>query len=191
MSLTVIGSIPVESILVPSFLENIIDRKIAKLALNMLEKLVDRILSWIYCPYNQLYQEKKARIYTFGDGLTCLIDSTKLGIAKIDFDWETAYVALHSIKVLFNPDPNIEFTFSRDGNTDYVVILNDDKRGRGWYKIIEQEIASPTNPRPMEKHWHVNTHDVHKLGRGNSPKAWDFLLVEQPRATPRNQIYTR
>lgn len=177
MSVAVIRSIPVESSLVPSFLEDIIDRKIANLSLNILEELVDWILSWIYFPYHQLYQEKSARVHTFSDGLTRLVDSTKLGVANIEYDWSTDFVSLHAIKVYFIANPNIDFTFSRQTNTDYVVVIDDEKRGPGWYKIVEQEIARPMNPRPMEKCWYINTRNLHKAA-GGYPK--NFFLVEQP-----------
>lgn len=157
MSCAAIQSIPLNSFFVPYPLEDIMDRKIANLSLNIFERLVHWICSWIYSPYYTLYIQKEERIHKFTDGITLLIDSTKDGVAGIRSDDGKTFVSIYTNDVLFAKNPNIQFTFSRKMNTDYLVVLDDEKKGPGCFKIIEQEIGRRQNPNPMLKCWHVNT----------------------------------
>lgn len=176
MTQAIVASIPVESRLVPSCLESIIDTKVRGAALNFLQKLVDWFFTWFYCPYHSLYTAKLARVHPFSDGVVKLYDSTKQGIGGIDFEWGNDFITLNERKVFFNLNPHIESVFSRQYFTDYVAIKDDEKRRAGWFQIIEQEISRPNNPKPMEKSWMVNTnHFGQVLGQPNAH------LVEQPR----------
>ncbi len=176
MTQAIIATLPVESSFVPSHLESIIDKKIAGIALNLIEKLLNWILSWVYFPYNSLYQAKMARVHRFRDKITPLLDCTRQGIAQIDFNSKNDYISLHKRKVYLSPIPNIEFTFSRDVFTEYVAVTDDENRRPGWYKIVEQETPHPGNQIPMEKHWLVNTNQMHRLERWVDP----IFLAELP-----------
>lgn len=175
MALAIIAALPVESRFVPSCLETLVDKKVAGIALNLLERLVDWICSWIYCPYYNLYKEKMARVHLFNDQVTPLFDSTKEGIANIEYEWVNDSITLRDRRVCFNPIPHLEVVFSRMNFTDYVVIQDDDRRRPGWVKIIEQELPRPSNPKPMEKYWVVNTNELHQF-QGEDP----VYLAEQP-----------
>lgn len=172
MTLSIVAAFPIESKLVPSFLENIIDKRVAGIALNLLEKTIHWICSWIYCPYNTLYKAKMARIHLFSDSQALLLDSTKQGIAKIDKD----SISLHGKKVYFNLIPHVETIFSREAFTDYVVVQDDEHRRPGWYKIVHQETPHPGNLRPMEKYWMVNTNQLHQFLGGPPSRVY---LAEQ------------
>jgi hypothetical protein len=176
MTQSIIAALPVESRFVPGCLENIIDKKVAKVALNFLEKWVDWILTWIYCPYHNLFMAKLSRVHLFSDAATPLVDSTKQGVANIDFEWRNDYISLHGKKVYFNPIPNVEIVFSRQAYTNYVVVRDDESRRPGWYKIVVQEIPRPENLRPMEKSWRVNTNLLHQFVGWNTPA----YLAENP-----------
>ncbi len=175
MTQVIIAAFPVESRFVPSCLECLIDKKVAGIALNLLERLVDWICSWIYCPYNSLYQAKLSRVHRFSDEITTLLDSTKQAIARIEFDWKNDYISLHDKRVVFNQIPNVEIVFSSQSFTDYVVVKDDENRRPGWYKIVEQEAPRPGNLIPMEKFWMVNTNQLHQFARGTDP----IYLAEQ------------
>ena len=185
MSLAIIRSIPLDSKLVPTFLEEIINKKVATVALNIFEELIDWLCSWLYYPYIKLYNDKKARIHTFSDAQTSLVDCTKRAIAKIDFDWNIDYVSLHNVKVLFTPNPNIDIVFSRTVHTEYVVVLDDKTRRPGWYRIIKQDLTLPSNKRPMEISWWVNTNQMHQFEQqGGLLGQTSFFLAEQPNPIP-------
>lgn len=172
MTQAVVASLPVDSWFVPNFLAEILDKKISRVALNLLEEFIDWISSWIYCPYIFLSQEKLKRIHQFSDQMTSLFDSTKEGVAQI-YRGLIDYISLKNVKVCFSPNPNIAVLFSRQAFTDYVVVMDDEKRRPGWYKIIEQETPRPANPTPMEKCWLVNTNEMLQfqnwMGRGLPP----------------------
>lgn len=174
MTQAIVASIPIDSRFVPSCLETIIDKKVSGVALNFLEKLVDCLFTWFYCPYHSLYQAKTARVHFFGDGEAKLYDTTKQGVGAIE---RNGSITLNERKVFFNLNPNIESVFSRQAFTDYVVIKDDEKRRPGWFQIIEQEISRPNNPKPMEKSWTINTNRFGQiLGQEN------VYLVERPRS---------
>jgi hypothetical protein len=173
---SVVAALPVESSLVPSHLESIIDKKIAGIALNLIERLLNWIFSWIYFPYNRLYQAKMARVHRFRDNITPLLDCTKQGIARIDFNSKNDYISLLARKVHFKPIPHIDITFSRETFTEYVAIIDDENRGPGWYKIVEQEAPHPGNQIPMEKQWLVNTNQPYQVERWIDP----VFLAELP-----------
>lgn len=171
MTQAIVASFPVTSPFLPTFLENIIDKKISGVALNLLEKLMDWICFRVCCPYMAVYRGKMARVHTFSDGETRLFDTTKEKVAKIESAWENDYITLRNNKVFFNRNPNIGILFSRQAFTDYVVIKDDERRRGGVFQIIEQEIPRPGNPRPMEKSWHVKLENRVPGG----------ILVERPR----------
>ena len=174
MSLSAIRTIPLDSALVPVFLEDIINKKIVGAALNALENFIDWLCSWIYYPYIKLYNGKKARIHTFSDNITPLVDSTKQGVAKIDFEWDKDYISLNRIKVLLSANIHINVTFSKKAHTAYVLVLDDEKRRPGWYQIIEEELPRPSNLNPMEKSWWINTNKIHYVNQN------PFFLAETP-----------
>jgi len=165
MTQAILHSLPVESRFIPSCLENIIDKKIQDVALNKLERLIHWICSWIYCPYQTLYQAKMARVHTFSDGAAKLFDATTQGIVKIDFEWDTDFIAINHKKVLFNPKHNMEVRFSRKADTDFVVVRDDAKRRAGWFEVSEQEISRPGNAKPMAKTWVVDTNQIIPFGK--------------------------
>ena len=160
MTPSAIAALPVESRFVPGCMESILDKKVAKTALNILERLIDWIASRIYCPYNNLYQAKLARIHRFSD-TTPLLDSTKQGIATIDRDGGHDCINLHNNKVCFWPNPHTERVFSRSAYISYIVVQDDGRSG--WYKITEHELARPGNERPMAKYWFINTNQFHQF----------------------------
>lgn len=179
MSLAIVASFPVESNFVPSCLEYIIDKKVAGIALNLLEELVDCICSWFYCPYNMLYQEKIARVHLFSDQITHLYDCTKKAVASIEHDWANDFITLHKTKVYFNLNPNIDVIFSKQTFTDYVVVCDDERRRAGWYRIIEQGLPQKANLKPMEKSWQVNTNQLHQFaGRVKVTEASPVYLAQ-------------
>jgi len=162
MTLSEIAALPVQSQFVPSFLESIIDKKVAQIALNCLEELIDAILTWIYCPYHNLYQAKLARVHLFRD-TTPLLDSTKQGIAEIEQNGKNDYIKLHNKRVYFTLIPNLERFFSRAAYISYVNVFDDDNRRPGWYKIVEHELSRAGNERPMAKCWMINTNQLHRF----------------------------
>jgi hypothetical protein len=169
MTQAIVASIPVESRLVPSCLESILDRKVRGVAFNFFQKLIDWFFTNFYIPYDSLYRAKMARVHSFSDGLVKLYDTTKQGIGNIEKD----SITIHQRKVFFHRNPKIESVFSRKALTDYVLIKDDEKQRPGWFQIIEQPILQLGRPNPMEKVWSVNTN------RFKIPNAY---LVEQPRA---------
>lgn len=178
MVLSIIASLPVDSRFVPTCLENIIDKRVAGVALNFLERLFNWLCTWLYFPYNTLYKAKMVRVHTFSDGIVRLFDATVRGLAGIEHDWEHDYVTLHDRNVRFNLNPNIKNHFARAMNTDYVVVRDDPIKRINWYQIIEQEISRPENPKPMEKIWYVDANKVHRFEEEQSE---DVFLAEPPR----------
>lgn len=176
MTQSIVSSLPVDSRFVPSCLESIIDKKVRKVALNLLEKIVDWLFTWFYCPYHSLYKKKMARVHLFSDSITPLFDATRRGIAGICRHQQRDYISLNNRKVYFSPNPNIEIHFSRQAYTDYVVV-RDDRRRPGYFHITEQELSRPGNRNPMEKTWAVNTRDVFPDG----PNQPTVHRIEQPR----------
>lgn len=176
MTQAVIASIPLSSPFVPNCLENLIDKKISGEALNIMQKLIDWICMWFYCPYNILYHKKVARIHTFTDGTAKLYDATKQGIAGIQYSWENDYISLFDKRVYFNPNPQIQIIFSRQAFTNYVVVKDYDIRGANWFQIIEQETPRANNNAPMEKSWLVNANIIRYFT--NNPMR-NVYLVEQ------------
>ncbi len=171
MALSVISAFPIEAKLVPIFLENIINKKVAGLALNILEKLVHRIFSWIYRPYNTLYVQKLSRIHLFSDGKAQLLDSTQHKVAQIKHDQKKNhdYVSLHGENVYFSPLPLVETVFSKASFTEYVAIHDDEKGRPGWYKISQLETPREGNATPMVKSWQVNTNESQRIERSPRP----------------------
>lgn len=153
MTTPIAASFPVSSRFVPTFLENIIDKKISGIALNMIERLLHQICSWLYWPYRNLYREKQSRVHTFSDNQTRLFDATRDKSAKIEFEWGNDYITINGNKVPFTNNPQFEVVFSRQKYTDYVVVKDARERGPGWFQIIEQELPRESNPSPLEKAW--------------------------------------
>jgi hypothetical protein len=165
MTQAIVASIPVDSWFVPDFLAEILDKKISGIALNYIEEFVDWICSWIYCPYILLGQAKLKRIHRFSDQIVSLFDTTKKGVVQIKRSL-IDHICLKNVEVCFSANPNIAVLFSREAFTEYVVVKDDEKNRPGWYKIIEQPTPRPTNPRPMEKCWLINTNEMHQFQDG-------------------------
>lgn len=172
MVVKILASIPLDSHFVPTCLENILHKKIAGVALNILERLIHWVCSWIYSPYKTLYKAKLGRVHTFSDGIVKLIDTTVKGIAKT----EGNYVVLRNRIVHFNWNTNIQTTFARKENTDYVIVRDDPKKRANWYQVVEKEISRPENQNPMEKIWHVNANLSYRFKERIER---DVFLVEQ------------
>ncbi len=164
-----IAKLPVESIWVPTCLDNVINKKIAGVALNRLERWVDWICSRLYCPYNTLYNGKKARVHFFSDPVEKsvesgdsipLFDRTKEGIANIEHGFGIDCIFLNGSKVRIGQG-KVKVVFSKANQTDYVAV--EDGESPGLYKIIEQALPSEDNMRPMEKVWKVNGGELHQF----------------------------
>ncbi len=85
-TLEIIAKVPIDRTLVPKCLEDIIDKRIAGVALSALEEFVNWFLSWVYSPYNTLFETKAKRICTFQDDEVRMCDSTEGGIVKVKED---------------------------------------------------------------------------------------------------------
>jgi hypothetical protein len=171
MTQAILASFPVESRFVPGCLESIIDAKVQGKALNVLQRLVDWICSWLYCPYKNLYRAKMERVHPLADKEVKLYDLTKHGVGGVESD----FVTIQGRRIFFNDNPLIGTVFSRRAFTDFLVLKDGGRPG--WFQIIEQEVARPSNPRPMEKSWFVNANHF-----GSVAGQTGVYLVEQPSA---------
>jgi hypothetical protein len=172
MVVKVLASLPLDSHFVPTWLEKISHKKIAGVALNILERLIHWLCSWLYSPYKTLHIAKQGRVHTFSDGIVKLIDTTVKGIAKT----EGNYVSLRNRIVHFNLNTNIQTTFARKENTNYVIVRDDLNKRTNWYQIVEKEISRPGNRNPMEKIWHVNANLIYRF---KERVERDVYLVQQ------------
>lgn len=170
MVVAAVAQIPVTSRLVPGCLEHMINKKVANVALSLFERIVDFILSWIYCPYSYLYLGKLSRVHYFSDG-TPLFDCTKDGIASIT----NGRVSLIATQIYFEARVDLEVFFSRANRTEYVVVEEDPRFRPGWIQVVEQEMDFPDKTRPKEKLWSINTNEAHRY-EGVEPIR-DFFLA--------------
>lgn len=175
MTLEIIAQIPVSSRFVPAFFEDILNKKIAGLALNILETVLDFILSWIYCPYNYLLQRKMERIHSFNDG-TPLYDCTVDGISEIQTKEPNGRLTLLNVRVMFSLSLNMEREFSQRHRTEFLTVREDPSNRPGWFQIAEQEQPFADTTRPMENVWFVNTSETHRIARQET----SFFLAQRP-----------
>ncbi|MBX7066398.1 MAG: hypothetical protein K1X28_04125 [Parachlamydiales bacterium] len=175
MAVEVVAQIPVTSILVPSCLEYIINKKVAKMALSIIENIIDVIFSWIYCPYSFLYLAKLTRVHTFRDG-TPMFDCTKNGIANITGTQNNGRITLFATQVFFSIRRNIEYAFSRANRTEYVVVQDDPRARPNWVQVMEQEMKFPDKTKPKEKLWTVNANMSHRF-EGQNPLRDFFFAI--------------
>ncbi|PIS02213.1 MAG: hypothetical protein COT85_06690 [Chlamydiae bacterium CG10_big_fil_rev_8_21_14_0_10_42_34] len=153
MALAVVASFPIDAPFVPRFLEEIIDKKVCRVALNTLEEFVDWLFSWIYIPYHKLYTAKLGRIHTFNDGDVKLYDCTIGGIVSLRND--CIYLGEGEIK--FNRNLQFNMAFTREAGVDFVVIGNDSSVEEGHYQITSHAPQEPCHKRSMSVRWTVNT----------------------------------
>jgi hypothetical protein len=173
MTLEIVTQIPVSSWFVPAFFEDILNKKIAGVALNILETVLDFILSWIYCPYNYLLQRKVERIHFFTDG-TPLYDCTIDGISDVQKKERNGRLTLLGSRVLFSLPSSIEREFSQRHRTEFMVVREDPLHRAGWFQVAEQPQPFADTTRPMEAAWFINTSEIHRLDR-QSPS---FFLAQ-------------
>lgn len=150
MAQAILASFPVDRHFVPSIFESLIDKKVMGVALNFFQRLVDRLLTWAYRPYDALYLAKMARVHLFNDGLARLYDATRGRVGGVNNDSVTI-----GGKIVQFTNRNISALFSRHAHTDYVVVRDDASRGGGWFQISTQEIPHDGNSNPMEISWIV------------------------------------
>ncbi|MBS0625881.1 MAG: hypothetical protein JSS32_07515 [Verrucomicrobia bacterium] len=166
MSAPVAISIPVHSKWVPTCLEKIIDKKISRVALTRLEKLVDLLCKFIYCPYSDLEQEKRSRILFFSDRQAILIDCTQNSLAGIhvtafrnmqtgrideSFDVINLRHGAERGKIYFGTEV-LRAMFSRNLGTDYVAVVDD---GANHVKVIEQKLHGRESGPATRHSWRV------------------------------------
>jgi hypothetical protein len=173
MTLGIVAQIPVSSQFVPAFLEDILNKRIANVALNILETVLDFILSWIYCPYNYLLQRKMERIHSFNDG-TPLYDCTIDGISAIQRKERNGRLALLGTRVMFSLLQNLEREFSQRHRTEFVIVREDPSHQPGRYQIAEQAQPFADTTRPMENIWSVYTFETHRMARQDT----SFFLAQ-------------
>lgn len=176
MSAPVAFSVPIHSKWVPTFLERIIDKKISKIALTRLEKLVDLLCKFFYCPYSDLEKEKRSRIIPFTDRQTTLIDCTQNKLAGIhttafrnmntgqidaSFDVINLRHGEERGKIYFGTDVP-RAMFSRALATDYVVVEDD---GPAHVKVTEQKLSGRESGPATRHSWRVPV----------APKGYEFI----------------
>lgn len=156
-----VSQIPVSSWFVPSCCERILNKKVAQVALNLLEKIVDWVLSWIYCPYQYLFQAKLARVHLFADE-TPLVDCTKEGIVSI----VNGQIAISGRQVQFTIGMSDALPFSKATRTEYVIVQEAPEEAHEM-QILAQEMAYSDGTRPREKMWRINLTKIHLVARAS------------------------
>jgi hypothetical protein len=150
------------------FLENIIEKKVAHVALNVFEKIVDYICRHVYGAYSlRLEHSSRSRLHYFRDG-AILHDQTKnrlIGIrcetrfnlvtramlgamhdAQHPSDERVDYITINGVDVRFDHRPNIDTLFGQSYGTNCVVVKDNAN------EIIIKEYETSGNV----KKWSVN-----------------------------------
>lgn len=154
---------------IPKWLENILDKKVSKTAMNCLERFVHWLCDRLYKAYHEIYIHKTAEtVHKFIDG-TPLFDKTEEQIAGIKQEQFQTFISSHVLQTHFAEyitlyDKKVMFltqdiVFCQAAGTKSVTI-EDDPLAPGVVKIIEKQLPSACEMRPATNIWHVDLSQV-------------------------------
>jgi hypothetical protein len=175
-------NISVSTYYIPDYLEDITNKKINNIALRIFEQIVDWLASWLYAPYNTLFDVKTVlieigkpnypitatslKIHRFMDG-TPLYDMSCNKVAGVlkaartnpppDDSQYIDYITLKDKRVLISNDPTYEHWFCKEAQTKYIVVEDVTTQPiNTLFHIIEQEFAAGNN-NARKTSWTVDT----------------------------------
>lgn len=174
MALAIVESLPVHSPWVPSVLESIINKKVAEVALNKIEELIDWLFTWLYSRYTELYNDKRKRVHSYnvdakevlkGVEPCLLFDRTREGQFSISDEFKNT--------ILLGDYP-VFFGFSRLDNLPAIkelkwIIAENDSRP-DYYRLVEKWENKP------EAYWEI----YKKKAYENPEDGSRFYLAKAP-----------